>query len=188
MAFRLSAGGAAHRRKIETIILQSGNQVTREAGMAGIVAIRLWLLIALAGPSQWIGLRCGFGISDDVAIPDADRRHVAVIEQFLLIVTDDDQGVEPRRGNFATHLSNRGLRVGVALLQRLGAHQRRGLCRRVRQQVLVARRPAGKIDKGSSFVAADKGAALPVFRQGTQHRTVRGPETRDQLGHDVSSR
>src|SRR5207245_9095634 len=101
----LLAGQARNRRNVELALDQSLDERERKRPVAGIVdvsflfeAAHLRAVVPLFGPAEALGVGPA-GVADALAGIDADRRHVQVLEKLVLIVADDDEKVELRRGD-----------------------------------------------------------------------------------------
>ncbi len=138
-----------HDGKIEPILLQRRDQMARQWGIAWVV--RLHDLLLVRQPP-----------ADAVAIVDADRRHVVMLEQLLLIVADNDQRIQPRRRNIVAQPRHRRHRLAMPPCQLLGRYPFQRIRRRASQQRREVAGIAVEVDKLPRLVAGEE-AGLPVL-------------------------
>ena len=149
MALALLVGERAHDGEIEAVVLQRRDQVARKAGMAGIVGLLHLLLVRQAS-------------ADRVAVIDADRRHVVVVEQLLLVVAHHDQRVQLRRRDVIAQPRHRRHRLAMSPRQMLGRDPLQRVRRCTREQFLITALVAVEVDKLASLIATEE-TALPVL-------------------------
>ncbi len=172
MALALPFGERPHDGEVEAVLLQRRDQMACEAGVAGIVGLPHLLLVGQAS-------------ADRLAVEDADRRHVVVMEQLFLIVADDDQRIQSRRCHVVAQPRHRCHRLAMASCQTLGSNSLQRVRRRAREQFSVAARVAIEVDELPRLVAGQE-TDLPVLDARGEHRAVRRTESSDQLCHATS--
>ena len=106
---------ARHGRQVEPIRLQRPDQMAREAGVAGISAVRVRFVKAHPRDIERPLRRTRLRVGDRFAMVHADRGHVGVAEHFLLVVADDDQRVQARARDGAAQTRDRRRDGGVPL-------------------------------------------------------------------------
>ena len=107
MALCLARRDARHGGQVETAVLQRVDQMPRQRRVAGVVAIGALFLKSHARHVERRGRRSRFGVGTAGAMVNSDRRHVRMIEHFLLVVANDDQGVKFRSGDVAMQTGDR---------------------------------------------------------------------------------
>ncbi len=106
--------------------------------------------------------------------------------QLVLVVTDDDQGVEPRILETGAEPAERRLRRFVPRRHPLGGDLAGDRRRGARELRLVGGRVAVGIEQvAAPPVALDE--ARPILGRRVEHRRMRGGSTENQPGHRASS-
>ncbi len=159
--------------------------------MAGIVdvsvvleAAHLRAVVPLFRPAEPLGVGAA-GIADALAVIDADRRHVLVLEKLVLIVADDDENVELRRGDLGLEAFHRVLHSVETSGDRLGGDQLRNIGGCAGEDVGIGARPALAVVVLHAKVALTK-STEPVLQLGGEHDAVGGTERGGDARHSQS--
>ena len=183
-------GQARDGRNIEFTFNQLFNQMQRQRFVTGIASgldvFKAPHLCRAIPKFRRLEIAFGMGavgVANVLAVVDANRRHVGVLEQLVLIVANDHQHIQLRCGNGLLQMRQRRLYLGIALGDTRRGNLLGGMGRHLRQQLCIGAGAAFAIKKRHAQIALAK-IVLPIVERGGEHDAVRGAKGGSDTSHE----